>query len=75
MIKVKRIINWKYVETAVALDPGPKDAPLRYGVKVVFNSGEWINLWYETEEQVQEFLAEMRQAFMYPCPGLKIISE
>lgn len=71
---IKRIINWKYVETAVMLVARPTDAVLRYSVRVDFNSGEWINLWYETEEQAQMFFTEMRHALDRPCPGVYIVN-
>lgn len=70
---IKRIINWCHVETACLLKPNPKEDLGLVGIKVVFTSGESINLWYETEEQAQSFFTEMRHAFTYPCPGIMII--
>lgn len=66
MNKIKRIIVWSHVTTAVLLNPAYE----RYGVAVYFDSGEDIILWYDTPEQAQMFFTEMRHAL---SPGIMTI--
>ena len=70
MNKIKRIIVWSHVTTAVLLNPASIDGKKRYGLAVYFDSGEDIILWYDTPEQAQMFFTEMRHAL---SPGIMTI--
>lgn len=70
---VKRIININTIETAVLLNP--QEAEQRIAIGVTFTSGEWIHLWYDTEEEAQEFFNAMSFAFQHPFPGLYVIEK
>ena len=73
MTMTKRIINLNNIETAVVTLPPENDLPT--GIKITFTSGEFIFLWYDTQEEAEEFFNAMRFAFQHPFPGLYVIEQ